>query len=155
MSSHDIYDFASSYLKHLATVKEAEKLVGKINLVTEMYSTLSAYGSLTLDSIAENPLTLKKEVETKMPILYDKFIRAFDGRSPQAVSERLGNPNFCFTGGFGHRIILSTRHSSHHWCVKPEFYETVKPSAYELLVFRMMKHTVNVSPVAAMEKWGN
>lgn len=154
-----ISQFITCYESHKSIVRQVEALVGQTDQVRHMQANLAGYGVISLDAMLISHTQLKTRLNREMATLYENFVVSFDGRKPQEVlddvSSRLHDPNFCFTGGYGHRIELSTGPLSHHWCVKPAFYDTVRPSVYEKLVFQMMGHNVEVAEKAASERWGN
>jgi len=64
---------------------------------------------------------------------------------------------YCFQGGYGHRINYTGYHAHfpHHWCIKPEDYHKVKIPETVSFATVLSDNTIEISPIALYEKWGN
>jgi hypothetical protein len=80
------------------------------------------------------------------------------------VFQRLDNDIYCFSGGSGHSIYspteipnegLKNKISYSHWCVRPEYYNLIKPDAVENIALKIDKRHLVISPKAKREIWGN
>ena len=73
---------------------------------------------------------------------------------------------YCFQGGFGHSVRYTG--SPHHWCMKPEYYETMGEIPGKIVeiqtIYRasltlysesIFNTQISISPIAKDEVWGN
>ena len=70
---------------------------------------------------------LRKESLNKIKSIIIKHIENLLGESPELYFQKWIDSiqQYCFQGGFGHRILYSGD-IPHHWCVYCEYYEKVK-----------------------------
>ncbi|HSW76706.1 MAG TPA: hypothetical protein VLG50_06660 [Candidatus Saccharimonadales bacterium] len=69
--------------------------------------------------------------------------------------KRLSNTTYCFQGGYGHAVHGDIFTHKHHWCIKPEYYEQIKPLDYEYLALKLNNRYIHVSDKPKQERWGN
>ncbi len=86
----------------------------------------------TLTYIIENSTwledKLRKDTFNRIKILIFKNVEELIGKEPDIHFQDWINSiqEYCFQGGYGHRIQYSSSNLPHHWCVKTEHYEKVK-----------------------------
>lgn len=163
MDHYNVGRFCESYNKHRGIVSDTELAYGKGKLTTEMRNIIDGYKAITIDDMLDNAEQLKIALDKAMDDAYEKFSLSISGMSRKtvvdAVATRMSNSEFCFCGGRGHGIGGNhpkiTPFRASHWMVKPEFYETIKPTAQEVLIMRMNPVCVTVSSVPETAHWGN
>lgn len=156
-----ITKYANSYLLHKSITNDIENLVGNIDCIKDMIKDINYYKTIDIDTIYNNCDYLTEELERTMKHHYNNFTKLFDGKTPENISDevfsRMLNNKYCFSGGFGHRIFSDTvrLHPESHWCIKPAFYDTIKPSPYEKIALKITRQTLYISDEPKMERWDN
>ena len=70
---------------------------------------------------------IRKQTFTKIKTLIINFIENINNKNPEVIFQEWIDSiqNKCFQGGYGHRIQYSGN-VPHHWCVRCEYYESVR-----------------------------
>ena len=98
-------------------------------------------------------------LQTKLFQIYDQYVKRQATLGCKELAEkcveRLWSPEHSFQGGFGHKVYIDGReHGTHHWVLRPERLEFVRPSLIEEFALKVCKISYKIRP-AAREIWGN
>jgi hypothetical protein len=164
--------YIDTYLRHYywheSIISDIEKLIGPIDMINDMKAILSKYDVIKIPDFHLQSDNLIKLLEQELNQIYDKFMISLKGFTADVIVDnifkRLDNDTYCFSGGFGHSIYcpteipnegLKSKISYSHWCVRPEYYNLVKPDAVENIALKIDKKHLVINPMAKQERWGN
>jgi hypothetical protein len=148
--------YGKSYYAHLDKIYTVEQTFGEI-YTKEMREKIKYYGTISIAEIHIKGVELLAQMNAGMSALYSAFTINYDGRMPELIVEqlvaRLMDSRFCFQGGLGHNVYSPTLKFPYNWCIKPEFYQQVKPTDFENVVLTICGHRVEISEKAYTQHW--
>jgi hypothetical protein len=148
--------YGKAYYSHLDKVYAIEHAFGEL-YSKEMREKIKYYGTFSIAEIHIRCAGLLAQMNAEMSALYSAFTIGYDGRMPAQIVEqlkaRLMDSRFCFQGGLGHKVYSSTLKFPYNWCIKPEFYQQMKPTDFENVVLTIEGHRIEVSEKAYQQHW--
>lgn len=152
-------DFIKRVGWHDKIIKSICNLIGnkENSFTTDMISIIEKYSETKMNEILKKEKEYITSIDSELLPLYENFIMEVSGMSCaeiyRVVEKRLQSKVCCFQGGFGHCVYGIK--CGCHWMVRPEFYEVVKITPMENIVFMIMDKRVGVGETPCQAYWGN
>lgn len=137
-------------------IDELNNIISSYSCFNDVIYIITHYSKQLKNSLDTNNNDMIKEVSEKIKnVLLFTFENYYKQSCLDVYFEWIKSiQQYCFQGGYGHSIYYTGIEVPHHWCVKTEFYNTIKNIPEQVIIASILCNMhIIIEPKADYEIW--